>query len=158
MPRPREREPEREPPSTSAESASARGEAAPTARPPSEQGEGAVATGDARPDRFTTAGEAVVEGAAVQVGGPPLAEAERAVADGGVTTWLGDKRVSSLWSINQVRNSWVGISGVGWIKLSNASDSGIVALTMLASHARQMQTRFDYRQEGDGMIHEVYAW
>ena len=52
----------------------------------------------------------------------------------------------------------MGISGVGWVKLSNASDSGIVAMTMLASHAKEKQSRFDYRQEADGMIDEIYAW
>jgi hypothetical protein len=154
MARPREGQPEQEPPGgAAAESTAATGEAAPTALPPAEGGEGAIAVGDARPDRFTTAGDAVGEGAGAQA-----AAGRQAAATDGVTTWVGDKRVSSLWSINQVRNSWVGISGVGWIKLSNASDSGIVALTMLAASARQMQNRFDYRQEGDGMIHEVYAW
>ena len=89
---------------------------------------------------------------------PPPGEAAIGEGGGGVTAWLGDKRVSALWSINQIRNAWVGIAGIGWKKLSNVSDSGLVALTVLASNAKQTQTRFDYRDEADGMIHEVYLW
>jgi len=88
----------------------------------------------------------------------PPGQAAAITADGGVTGWLGDKRVSALWSINQTRNSWVGIAGVGWKKLSNVSDSAIVAMTILGSNAKQTQTRFDYREEADGMIHEIYLW
>lgn len=81
------------------------------------------------------------------------------VAAGAVgTTWSNCTRVSSLWSINQDRNSWVGIDGVGWQKLSSASDSGIVALSMLAGHARQAGSCYVYRIEDDGMIHETYIW
>lgn len=32
----------------------------------------------------------------------------------GVSTWQNDKRISALWSINQNRNSWVGVAGIGW--------------------------------------------
>jgi len=71
---------------------------------------------------------------------------------------LSDKRVGALWSINQLRNSWAYITGVGWKKLYNTSDSSITAMTMLASHARQTNSRFDYREEADQMIHEIYVW
>jgi hypothetical protein len=79
-------------------------------------------------------------------------------AGGGQTTWLGDKRVSALWGINQNRNSWVYITGVGWKKLANNSDSAVVALTALAAHAKLKQTNYTYREEADGMIHETYVW
>ena len=85
---------------------------------------------------------------------PP--EGERGVT--GVTAWQNDKRVATLWAINENRNSWVYITNVGWKKLANASDSGIVAMTILASHAKELQRRIDYRDEADGMIHEMYIW
>jgi hypothetical protein len=66
--------------------------------------------------------------------------------------------VNALWSINEDRNSWVGIANVGWVKLSTASDSGVVALTELAAHAYQRQHVISSRTENDGMIHEIYAW
>ena len=60
--------------------------------------------------------------------------------------------------MNENRNAWVSIAGVGWKKLSTATDSSLVAMTMLGSSARHTQSRFDYREEADGMIHEVYLW
>jgi hypothetical protein len=77
---------------------------------------------------------------------------------GGVGAWLNNKRVGALWSIAQARNAWVFVTGVGWKKLANNSDSAIVALTQLCSHARLTQTSFNYREEAGGMIHEVYVW
>ncbi len=79
-------------------------------------------------------------------------------AAAGVTTWLNNKRVSGLWGINQNRNSWVYVTGVGWKKLANNSDTAVVALTILAASAKQMQSVYNYREEADGMIHETYVW
>ncbi|MCA9325463.1 hypothetical protein KDA23_05380 [Candidatus Saccharibacteria bacterium] len=76
----------------------------------------------------------------------------------GVAAWQNNKRISALWSINQNRNSWVGVDGIGWKKLVNNSDSAIVALTMLASHAREKGSVVNYREESDGMIYEMYVW
>jgi hypothetical protein len=77
---------------------------------------------------------------------------------GGIAAWQNNKQITALWSINQNVNSWVGVSGIGWKKLSNASGSGIVALTMLAAHAREKGSVVNYREESDGMIHEMYVW
>jgi hypothetical protein len=76
----------------------------------------------------------------------------------GASTWQNNKKINALWSINQNRNSWVGVEGIGWKKLVNNSDSAIVALTMLASHARQKGSVVNYREESDGMIYEMYVW
>jgi hypothetical protein len=76
---------------------------------------------------------------------------------GGATAW-GTQTVGGLWSIAEDKNSWVFVNNVGWIKLSNASESGIMALTMLCASARQTGTQFNYRQEADNMIHEIYVW
>lgn len=87
---------------------------------------------------------------------PP--EVTAAEAAGGITAWQSDKRIGALWTINQVRNSWISITGVGWRRLIHNSDSAVVAMTMLSAHAKQMATRVDYREEADGMIYEIYAW
>ncbi len=76
----------------------------------------------------------------------------------GISAWQNNKRINSLWSINQNRNSWVGVGGVGWKKLANNSDSAIVALSMLSAHAREKGSPVNYREESDGMIHEMYVW
>lgn len=74
------------------------------------------------------------------------------------TTWNNNMTFNALWSINQDRNSWAGVANVGWVKLSTASDTGIQTLSILAAHARQMGSIVNYRQEDDGMIHEMYVW
>ena len=79
-------------------------------------------------------------------------------AGAGITAWLNNKRITGLWTINQNRNSWVAVDGVGWKKLVNNSDSAIVALTVLGSHAREKNSVVNYREEADGMIREMYVW
>ena len=79
-------------------------------------------------------------------------------AASGITAWQNNKKINALWSINQNRNSWTGIEGIGWKKLVNNSDSAIMALTMLAAHAFQKGSIVNYRDESDGMIHEIYVW
>jgi hypothetical protein len=74
------------------------------------------------------------------------------------TAWASDARVNALWSINENRNAWIGVADVGWRKLANNSDTAVVALTMLAAHARETQSSYSYREEADGMIHECYIW
>ena len=74
------------------------------------------------------------------------------------TVWQRGKRVTAVWSKNENRNSWVAIVGVGWKKLSDASDSANIALTVLTSQALQTTANIDYREETDGMIHEIYVW
>jgi hypothetical protein len=88
---------------------------------------------------------------------PSLPAMEEGVV-AGIGTWQNNKRITSLWCINQNRNSWVGVSGIGWKKLANNSDSAIVALTMLGAHAREKGSVVNYREESDGMIHEMYVW
>lgn len=76
----------------------------------------------------------------------------------GISAWQNNKRVTGLWSINQNRNSWVHIDGVGWKKLINNSDSAIVALTMLGAHAHEKGSVVNYCDESDGMIYDMYVW
>jgi hypothetical protein len=87
---------------------------------------------------------------------PALLPTEGAAS--GVTAWQNSKKITGLWSINQNRNSWVHVDGIGWKKLANNSDSAIVALTLLGAHAREKGTNVNYREESDGMIREMYVW
>ena len=75
----------------------------------------------------------------------------------GATAWHSSKKVTLLWSKNQNRNSWIAIEGVGWRRLANNSDTGVVALTMLAAHAKQLN-RITSLKEDSGQIKEIYVW
>jgi hypothetical protein len=83
--------------------------------------------------------------------------AKQAAAAAG-TVWQSQKNIVNQWTINQDRNSWIGVAGIGWQKLSTASDSGCVALTMLASNALITKASVNYRTESDGMVHEMYVF
>jgi len=103
-----------------------------------------------------------VGGSASAPAAPTAAPPVAATADGtggvGASVWVTGKKINALWGINENRNSWVGIAGVGWAKLANNSDSAIVAFTILGANARQTQGIVNYRQEADSMIHEMYVW
>jgi len=120
-------------------------------------GSGETLLNQSTPTEFSTTEMAMIM-AANAVAAPILEPPTAAMGEKGITTWMNDKRINALWSINQDRNSWMGVSGVGWKKLANNSDSAIVALTALASHAKQLNCRIDYREEADGKVHEMYVW
>jgi hypothetical protein len=89
---------------------------------------------------------------------PPVSLQQEGGVGGGVTAWVNNQKINALWCINENRNSWVGVAGVGWKKLANNSDTAVVALTILGAHAKQTQGPVNYREEADGMIHEMYVW
>ena len=89
---------------------------------------------------------------------PGAVGADTGVGAVGASVWVTNKKINALWAINENRNSWVGVAGVGWAKLANNSDSAIVAFTILGANARQTQGNVNYRQESDNMIHEMYVW
>jgi len=91
--------------------------------------------------------------------GPPVSGALtiQLTPAAGASTW-GSQKVTGMWTINENKNSWVALTNAGWVKLSNASDPGISTMMMLAASAKETQTAFNYRQESDNMIHEIYVW
>lgn len=110
---------------------------------------------EARPQLDPSAAGGV---SAAEVQAAPTTPIPEAAATTGVTVWVSNKTFNALWSINQNRNSWVGVVGVGWKRLSTASDSGIMALSLLSAHAREKNATVNYRDEADGLIHEMYVW
>ena len=75
----------------------------------------------------------------------------------GATTWHINKRVTHLWSINQNRNVYIALSGVGWRKLADNHDSCVVALNILAATAK-LGNRVVRAREVNGKIVEMYVW
>jgi hypothetical protein len=136
-------------------------EASPTNTPPEAAGgppSGSPAdAGHSRPRELSGDEQATTTRSAGS-GNEPTREPPAASSSADAALWRQDVRVNALWSINQNRNSWMSVNGVGWRQLAPTSDSGIVALTILASHGKQTQTRVDYREEADGKVYEIYAW
>jgi hypothetical protein len=117
---------------------------------------------ETKPQQDVLSGASGSSGAGIATVVAPTAEPPSSAQDGGgavgATVWVNGKKINALWAINENRNSWVGVAGVGWVKLANNSDSAIVALTMLGANAKLTQGTVNYRQESDAMIHEMYVW
>ena len=94
-------------------------------------------------------------------GGPPGtagAAAAMVTSDGIGSTWHNGVTVDALWVVNEVRNAWMRVAGVGWKKLYNGRDGAFTALAILAAQARQTGKTINYREEADGMVYEIYLW
>src|SRR4051812_236260 len=73
-------------------------------------------------------------------------------------TWTSGVKINALWSQYSTRNAYMSVEGVGWVKIYNATDAAFLALTTLASQAKQTQSQIVYRTEADGLVHEIYLW
>ncbi len=101
-----------------------------------------------------------IEAVVSEGGGASMPQADLAAMEGAAgasTVWYNGKKVTGLWSINENRNSWIGVSGLGWRKLADNSDSAVVALTMLASHGKQGNHNVNLREDAD-RVKEMYVW
>jgi hypothetical protein len=88
---------------------------------------------------------------------PPGSVGARATATA-VGAVQADKRVSALWCNRSTRNAFMHVTGIGWKRLSPANDSSWNAMVLLATQARQTGCRIDYRDEADGLVHEIFLW
>lgn len=135
----------------------------PVQTPPKSTSGSVSSLGTSEPRPLSSAEEALaMDGtqSAAPVLTPPSASdlTSASIAEITATLWHTDKRVTALWAINQNRNAWMGTNDAGWQKLANNSDTAIVALTILAGHARDATSSMSYRTESDGMVHEMYVW
>lgn len=90
---------------------------------------------------------------------PGAAGAEAIAALSAVTgTWSTGAMIDAMWSANEVRNAWMHVASVGWKKIFSGSDGAFMALTALASQARETGHPVNFRLEADGMVHEIYLW
>lgn len=75
----------------------------------------------------------------------------------GAATWHNNRKITALWSIDQNRNSWIHVSDLGWRRLADNSDSAVVALTTLGTHAKQTGATVNLLEDS-GKITEIYVW
>jgi len=87
-----------------------------------------------------------------------LPPAEVGVAAAAAALWRNNVKIDGMWSIDETRNAWANVAGVGWKKIFNGRDGAFQALVSLLSQARQTNRTVNLREEADGMIYEVYLW
>jgi C1A family cysteine protease len=73
------------------------------------------------------------------------------------TGWLNNVRVTGLWAINQDRNVWIYLAGIGWRRL--AFDNDVITTTMLADAiiAKAAQRPVNVYQD-NGVIKQIYVF
>ncbi len=85
-------------------------------------------------------------------------EAAAGVRDAfGAGTWHNNKKVNALWSKAETRNAWIGITDLGWKKISPASDTSITAICMVAASALETQSPVNVLLDNDQVV-EIYNW
>ncbi len=141
-------------PPGAARDAGAAGTSAPTI--PDAASAGATAAAPTAPTAQPPATTVPVTGGDAQAA--PVAPEVAAATVSATGTWQSGVTVDALWSINEIRNTWMRVVGIGWVKIYNGNDGAFTALTTLASQARQTGRPVTYRQEADGMVHEIYLW
>lgn len=130
----------------------------PTRIPPSEKVEGYTTASDA--EVTEPSGAFLKEARASKVGSEavpsqtPTGEAMQGIT---AAVWHSNKKINALWSNNGNRNVWVAIADVGWKRLAYNSDSAIMALTIITSHAFQTNRTANLMEE-DGQIKQAYVW
>lgn len=142
---------------------------APTALPPASSGSSGssanAASSGTLPSRLAPSDDvSLVTSVVPDTAGPSLlppqqTAAAAASASDGVTAavWTYDKAVSATWSVNETRNAWMLVDGVGWKKLFNGTDGAFTALVTLAAQARQTGHHISFREDG-GLVREIYLW
>jgi hypothetical protein len=135
---------------------------APTLTPPNtESTSDADIPGGSAPTALSDAQIARRVSEASPMAGPtvvPPAVAAEAAGEGITATWRNNVKIDALWSIDETRNAWLRVVGLGWRKIYNGRDGAFLALTALASQARQTNRPVNLREEADGMVYEIYLW
>lgn len=75
--------------------------------------------------------------------------------------WQNNRRITGLWTINETRNAWVYVQGLGWRKLANDRDSAFDAMLNWCAQAKADNRPVNFREVGTGgniEIHELYVW
>jgi hypothetical protein len=133
--------------------------AGPSLAPPSELSTSATeATGTSAPTMTDEQLAAMTVEAAVAPTLMPPTAAEVAAEEGVAATWRNNVRIDALWTIDQTRNAFVHVVGIGWRKIYNGRDGAFQALVSLAGQARQTNRIVNLREEADGMVYEIYLW
>lgn len=73
------------------------------------------------------------------------------------TGWVKDVRIDGLWAVNQNRNAWAHVAGLGWRKISPDKDSVFFVMLAQLAAAKAGNRRVDFLQE-DGVIKQVYVF
>ena len=75
--------------------------------------------------------------------------------------WQNNRRIIGLWTINETRNGWAFVQGLGWRKLARGNNSMFQSMVTMCTHAKADNRPVNFREVGVGgniEIHEIYVW
>lgn len=75
----------------------------------------------------------------------------------GAGVWHNSKKINGQWSKAETRNSWIGITDLGWKKINPATDTSVTAITIIAASALETQTPVNVLLDND-QVFEIYNW
>ena len=64
--------------------------------------------------------------------------------------------VGGLWTNDQNMNGWAWFAQENWVRISDATESGLMAMMMIAASGKETGAPCLYRRDADGEIHELY--
>jgi hypothetical protein len=70
--------------------------------------------------------------------------------------WLNNARIIGLWTIDEDRNAWAYIDGVGWRQISPDNDNIFINLLQLLAAAKETGRPVNVYQD-NGVIKQVYV-
>jgi len=73
------------------------------------------------------------------------------------TVWVKNARINGLWAINQDRNAWAHVGGLGWRKISPDNDNIFFDMLAQLAAAKAGDRPVNFRQE-KGVIKELYVF
>jgi len=72
------------------------------------------------------------------------------------TGWLNNTRVIGLWTIDQDRNAWAYLSGIGWRRIAWDNDNIFIDLLRLVAAAKEGGRPVNVYEQ-DGVIKQIYV-
>lgn len=71
--------------------------------------------------------------------------------------WQSNKRIIGLWAINQDRNAWAFVEGIGWKRIAFDNDNIFFNLLLLLTTAKAANRAVNYYEQ-DGIIKQAYIF
>ncbi|GAA0878081.1 hypothetical protein GCM10009119_10490 [Algoriphagus jejuensis] len=87
----------------------------------------------------------------------PPSESSSSEEGFGAGVWNNSKKVNALYTTDGSKNSWMSIVGTGWVRLNTLTDSGHIALTILAAAAKEKNSNVNYLLDSN-QAKEMYVW
>ncbi len=75
----------------------------------------------------------------------------------GAGVWNNSKKVNALYTTEGSKNGWMSIVGTGWVRLNTQSDTGHMALNILAAAAKEKNSNVNYLLD-NSQAKEMYVW